>query len=165
MGNDQSTWRRPSKKFIAQGIVMPSTYSEKAGQLVVGVDTSGSIGGEALSQFLGEVKSICEEVCPEMIELLYWDAEVASHEHYEGHEVAGLVNSTKPRGGGGTLPGCVPLYMHDKQISPQCVIMLTDGYFSGGCGDWTDANAPVLWCVKGNKQFNPTVGQSVYVEV
>lgn len=165
MGNDQSTWRKPSKKFIAQGIVMPSTYSEKAGQLVVGVDTSGSIGSEELGQFLGEVKSICDEVCPEMIELLYWDAVVARHEHYEGHEVAGLVNSTKPRGGGGTLPGCVPLYMREKQISPQCVIMLTDGYFSGGCGVWIDVNAPVLWCVNGNKQFNPTVGQSVYVEV
>jgi predicted metal-dependent peptidase len=166
MGNDQSTWRRPSRKFIAQGIVMPSTYSEKAGQLVVGVDTSGSIGGEELAQFLGEVKSICEEVCPEALELLYWDAEVAKHEHYEGHEVANAVESTRPAGGGGTLPGCVPVYMRSKQITPQCVVMLTDGhFFHGSCGDWGGISSPVLWCVKGNKQFNPTVGQSIYVEV
>jgi predicted metal-dependent peptidase len=166
MGNDQSTWRRPSRKFIAQGIVMPSTYSEKAGQLVVGVDTSGSIGGEELAQFLGEVKSICEEVCPEALELLYWDAEVAKHEHYEGHEVANAVESTRPAGGGGTLPGCVPVYMKKKQITPQCVVMLTDGhFFHGSCGDWGGISSPVLWCVKGNKQFNPTVGQSIYVEV
>jgi predicted metal-dependent peptidase len=166
MGNDQSTWRKPSRKFIAQGIVMPSTYSEKAGQLVVGVDTSGSIGGEELAQFLGEVKSICDEVCPEALDILYWDSEVAKHEHYEGHEVSNAVESTKPAGGGGTMPGCVPVYMKDKQITPQCVVMLTDGYFfEGGSGEWGGVEAPVLWCVKGNKRFNPTVGQSIYVEV
>jgi predicted metal-dependent peptidase len=166
MGNDQSTWRKPSRKFIAQGIVMPSTYSEKVGQLVVGVDTSGSIGGEELAQFLGEVKSICDEVCPEALDILYWDAEVAKHEHYEGHEVGNAVESTKPAGGGGTLPGCVPVYMKDKQITPQCVVMLTDGHFFGSdSGDWNGVEAPVLWCVKGNKRFSPTVGQSIYVEV
>ena len=166
MGNDQSTWRKPSRKFIAQGIVMPSTYSEKAGQLVVGVDTSGSIGGEELAQFLGEVKSICDEVCPEALDILYWDSEVAKHEHYEGHEVSNAVESTKPAGGGGTMPGCVPVYMKDKQITPQCVVMLTDGYLlHDSCGEWGGVEAPVLWCVKGNKRFNPTVGQSIYVEV
>ena len=165
MGNDQSTWRKPSKKFIAQGIVMPSSYSEKAGRLVLGIDTSGSIGGEVLGQFLGEFKSICEEVCPEAVDLLYWDAHVAGHEYYEGNAVANATDETKPRGGGGTLPGCVPKYMKEKGIEPQCVIMLTDGHFYGDeASDWHGVDAPVLWCVKGNKQFNPTVGQSIFVE-
>lgn len=166
MGNDQSTWRRPSRKFIAQGIVMPSTYSEKAGRLVVGVDTSGSIFGEVLAQFLGEVKSICDEVCPEALDVLYWDTEVARHEHYEGHEVSNVIDSTKPKGGGGTLPGCVPVHMKKQDIQPQCVVMLTDGYFYGAdSGDWNGVDAPVLWCVQGNKRFSPTVGQSIYMEV
>jgi hypothetical protein len=44
--------------------------------------------------------------------------------------------------------------------------MLTDGHFFGGdSGDWSGIEAPVLWCVKGNKRFSPTVGQSIYVEV
>jgi hypothetical protein len=55
--------------------------------------------------------------------------------------------------------------MKEEGIEPQCVVMLTDGYFYGdGCGDWSDCTAPVLWCVVGNKDFTPTVGQSVLVE-
>jgi hypothetical protein len=55
--------------------------------------------------------------------------------------------------------------MEKMRITPQCTVMLTDGYFYGdGCGDWSSSNAPVLWCVVGNKNFVPTVGQSVLVE-
>ena len=76
-----------------------------------------------------------------------------------------LIDSTKPKGGGGTTPGCVPKYIIEHRLEPQCTIMLTDGYFfGGGCGDWGGVNSPVLWCVKGNKQFVPTHGQAVLVE-
>jgi hypothetical protein len=144
---------------------MPSAESHKAEMFVLGIDTSGSIGRAELSQFLSEVKSICEEVTPETVEMLYWDSRVAARETYTGADVVNIVDSTKPRGGGGTTPSCVPKYMHEQFIRPQCVIMLTDGYFgSEGCGDWSLATAPVLWCVKGNKNFVPTVGQTVLVE-
>lgn len=164
-GGDQSTWRRPNRRYLGVDIVMPSAESRKAQMFVLGIDTSGSIGHEELAQFLGEVKSICEEVAPETLELLYWDAHVAARETYHGSEMAQLVETTKPSGGGGTAPGCVPAYVREHRLDPQCVIMLTDGHFgSGGCGDWSQLNVPVLWCVKGKRDFVPTVGQSVYVE-
>ena len=166
MGNDRSTWRKPHKRYIGMNIVMPSYHSEKIGRIAVGVDTSGSIGTAELSQFLGEVKSICDEVKPEGIDLLYWDSRVAKHEVYNGNEVETLTDATKPAGGGGTEPGCVPQYMTKNNLIPECTVMLTDGYFFGdGCGDWSGVNSPVLWCVKGNKSFVPSVGKSVYVEV
>ena len=166
MGNDRSTWRKPHKRYIGMNIVMPSYHSEKIGRIAVGVDTSGSIGTAELSQFLGEVKSICDEVKPEGIDLLYWDSRVAKHEVYNGNEVETLTDATKPAGGGGTEPGCVPQYMTKNNLIPECTVMLTDGYFfGGGCGDWSGVNSPVLWCVKGNKSFVPSVGKSVYVEV
>ena len=163
-GRDKSTWRRPNRRFLAQGIIMPSTYSDKVGNITIGIDTSGSIGGEALSQFLGEVKSICDEVVPQGIDLLYWDSHVAKHEKYVGSEIDSLVNSTKPAGGGGTSPECVPKYMKKERIEAQCTVMLTDGYFYGdGCGDWSGVDSPVLWCVMGKKDFVPTVGKSVHI--
>jgi predicted metal-dependent peptidase len=166
MGNDRSTWRKPHKRYIGMNIVMPSYHSEKIRRIAVGVDTSGSIGSAELSQFLGEVKSICDEVKPEGIDLLYWDSRVAKHEVYNGNEVETLTDATKPAGGGGTEPGCVPQYMSKNNLIPECTVMLTDGYFfGGGCGDWSGVNSPVLWCVKGNKSFVPSVGKSVYVEV
>jgi predicted metal-dependent peptidase len=165
-GKDQTTWRRLHKRYIGMDIVMPSTYDEKVGGIVVAVDTSGSIGGEELAQFLGEVKSICEEVSPEKIDLLYWDTKVAGHEVYQNSELASLVDTTQAKGGGGTSPECVPKYMKEKQIEPECVVMLTDGYIGHqDASDW-QIGKPILWCIKGNKHFNENnvIGKVVHVE-
>lgn len=164
-GGDQSTWRRPHRKYLACDVIMPSAESHKAETFVVGIDTSGSIGGTELAQFLGELKCIADDVMPERIELLYWDSRVAAHETYRGAEVANLLDATKPDGGGGTTPDCVPEYLHEQRITPQCVIMLTDGHFmDNSCGDWSKCAVPVLWCVVGNSAFVPTFGQSIFVE-
>jgi predicted metal-dependent peptidase len=163
-GGDQSTWRRPNRRYLGIDIVMPSAVSQKAELFVLGVDTSGSIGGSMLTQFMSEINSICEEVAPETVELLYWDSHVAGRETYHGAEVEQLINTTKPRGGGGTTPECVPIFLEAERIAPQCVIMLTDGEFYGdGWHEWNRIDAPVLWCVVGNKNFVPKYGQSVYV--
>ena len=164
-GGDESTWRRPNRRMLANNLIMPNTESRKAKTIAVGVDTSGSIGGELLSMFMSEFNAICEEVMPECVELLYWDSYVAKHETYRDAEVANAVKSTKPAGGGGTEPECVPKYLIEKRIEPQCVVMLTDGYFYGGNdGNWAGMGAPVLWCVKGNTEFVPTVGKCVHIE-
>ena len=164
-GGDQSTWRRPNRRYLGSDIVMPSAETRKAECFAVGIDTSGSIGGAILGRFLGELKAICDEVAPEKVELMYWDSHVAGHETYEGGAVALLTDSTKPRGGGGTEPDCVPEFMKEKQIAPQCLIMLTDGVFFGhNVAKWAGMNAPVLWCVVGNHNFTPVIGQTVCVE-
>ena len=166
-GKDQSTWRRLHKRYLAADLIMPSSYSEKVGGIAIAIDTSGSIGTEELSQFLSEVKSICEEVSPETIDLLYWDTHVASRETYTENELAGLTESTKPAGGGGTEPACVPKFMEKHNIKPECLIMLTDGYIGRqDPSNWT-LSAPVLWCIKGNNRFSSAdapVGKIVHVQ-
>ena len=165
-GGEVTTWRRPNRRFLGVDIYMPSFLGQKAETIVIGTDTSGSIGGPILSQFLGEMANICEEVAPERVEILYWDSHVASHETYVGSEVATMINSTKPRGGGGTDPDCVAKYIREKKIEPQCVIMLTDGYFyRHDVHVWQEMGVPVFWCVVNNKSFKPAIGQSVLVEI
>ena len=166
-GKDQTSWRRLHKRYIASDIIMPSSYDEKVGGIVIGIDTSGSIGTDELTQFLSEVKSICDEVSPEAIDVLYWDTHVASRETYQGSELANLVESTKPAGGGGTEPACVPKYIHKHGMKGECLLMLTDGYIGRqDPSNWSDLSMPVLWCVKGNKQFRDSgvVGKVVHVE-
>ena len=163
-GKDQSSWRRLHKRYLAADLIMPSSYSEKVGGITIAIDTSGSIGTEELSQFLSEVKSICEEVSPEVIDLLYWDTHVASRETYTENELAGLTESTKPAGGGGTEPACVPKYMNKHNMKPECLLMLSDGYIGHQKeSDW-NIEAPVLWCIKGNSSFVAPVGKTVHVE-
>ena len=165
-GKDQTTWRRLHKRYIGMDIIMPSSYDEKVGSILLGIDTSGSIGGEELAQFLGEVKSICDEVSPEQIDLLYWDTRVAGHEVYKGAELASLVEVTQAKGGGGTEPACVPHYIKKKQLNPECVIMLTDGYIGRQSPDDWQIGKPILWCIKGNTHFSgdDVVGKVVHVE-
>jgi predicted metal-dependent peptidase len=160
-GNDYSTWRRPNRRFVSSGYYMPSGVSEQVGELVIAIDTSGSIGGRELATFLGEVKGICDQVNPDVVRLLYWDTEVCADEKYVGTEVENIMNSTKPAGGGGTTVECVPEYMTQHGVKPQAVVVLTDGYLGGSWGTWA---CPVLWCIVGNRNARPDVGKYVHVE-
>jgi len=140
---------------------MPSLIGERVGHLVVGVDTSGSISGREISRFLSEVKSIAEDVHPEKVDLIYWDAAVAAHEEYEESMLSTLVQSTKPAGGGGTDPRCVSKYLKEKVIQPECVIMLTDGYVGSWGDDW---EVPILWVIVGGNKTHATCGKTIHVE-
>lgn len=158
-GSDYSTWSRPNRRYFGEGFYMPSGVSQRVGELMVAVDTSGSIGGPELARFLGEVKGICDQVKPERVRLVYWDTAICADEVYEFDQLASLVTSTKPAGGGGTDASCIPAYIAAKGYTPQAVVVLTDGYVSGW-GQWAH---PVLWCVVGSKRV-PPVGKAVYVE-
>jgi predicted metal-dependent peptidase len=160
---DTSSWRRVNRRFLSMGTYMPSLIGEKVGHLVIAVDTSGSVGQEELSGFLTEVRGIAEEVKPSQVDLIYWDSRVAGHEEYTESDVGNIINSTKPRGGGGTSPSCVSEYLKEKRIEPECIIVLTDGYVGNDWGrDWT---APVLWAiVGGDKDCVAGNGKTIHVK-
>lgn len=161
-GKDYSTWRKPNRRFVGMDIYLPSTITETVDEMVVAIDTSGSIGGRILSQFLGEVASIAESVMPNKVRLLYWDTAVCREEVYLQDELKDIANSTKPSGGGGTTVQCVVDYLRDNSINPEVVVVLTDGYLGDDWGKgWA---APLMWCVVGNKSAKPTVGKYVHVE-
>lgn len=159
-GKDISTWQRVNRRWLQHDMYMPSTLSESMGRIVIAIDTSGSIGGRELNEFLSEVQAICMNVQPELVDLLYWDTEVAAHEIYGRDDLHKLVKSTKPAGGGGTDPACIPAYIKDKQLKPECVVVLTDGYV-GGWGTWAH---PVLWAICGGYKPRPDVGTAIYID-
>lgn len=156
---DESTWRRPSRRWIGQDVYMPSLIGESVGRIVVAIDTSGSIGNEAISQFLGEVRDICQHVKPDGIDLLYWDTRVAQHEKYEQDQLENLLASTKPAGGGGTSPSCITQYIKDKKLKPECAVVLTDGYVGGDWGsEWP---CPTLWGITSDEVSG--LGKTVHI--
>jgi predicted metal-dependent peptidase len=155
---DESTWRRPSRRWIGQDVYMPSMIGESVGRIVIGIDMSGSIGDEEVGQFLGEVKKICDTVKPEGIDLLYWDTRVCQHEKYEQDQLDNLLSSTKPRGGGGTDPQCIVNYMDKKKIKAECAVILTDGYVGSWGEGWT---CPTLWGI--TTDVTSEIGKTVRV--
>ena len=162
-GSDYSTWQRPSRRFIGAGYYMPSGISEKIGEIVVAPDMSGStFTPRMMRAIMSEVKGIAESINAEAVRLLYWDTKICADERYEQHELDGLITTTKPEGGGGTVVECVPEHITKEGISPQAVIVLTDGYLGG---DWGQSWAcPVLWVVVDNKSANASVGKTLHVQ-
>ena len=159
---DASSWRRVNRRYLTSDTYMPTLIGEKVGRIAIGIDTSGSIGGHELNRFLSEVKSIADDVHPQFIDLIYWDSEVAAHEEYDESSVANIVSSTKPRGGGGTDPTSMMRYLKEKGITPECIVMLTDGYISEWGDEW---NAPILWtiCNGASDVFAPC-GKTVHIK-
>ena len=158
-GDDYSTYRRIDRRFQSQNLMLPTLYSDKVFRITIGIDTSGSIGDDILSEFLAEVQGVCESVSPEIIDIMYWDTRVASHELYEGHAINTIRESTKPSGGGGTDPTCMAEYVQEKNIKPDCIIMLTDGEIYGDWGVW---DVPILWCID-NDHITAGVGTTVHM--
>ena len=158
---DASSWRRVNRRYLGNDVYMPSLIGERVGHLVIGIDTSGSVGGKELAEFLSEVQGIAEEVHPEKVDLIYWDGSVAGHEEYDNASVSNIVSSTKPKGGGGTDPTCVMHYLKEKNIKPEAIIMLTDGYI----GDWgNEWEAPILWTIVRNSKTYAPVGKTIHIK-
>jgi len=162
-GNDDSTWRRYNRRLLGSDIHMPSSYSVKLRKIGIGSDTSGSTNGPISNKFMSEIVSICNEVMPDEVDLIYWDAEIQAHEKYQGAEVSNLANTTKPKGGGGTRAEVVPNYIKEKNMEFDCFIQFTDGIFNSE-GNWFGINAPLVWCVVDNRRFSPKHGIVIHIK-
>ncbi len=67
-------WTPPNRRYIASGLYLPSVERRGLGEIVIAVDTSGSIGKRELEQFAGEISAISEEAKPEALHVVYCDA-------------------------------------------------------------------------------------------
>lgn len=152
---DDATWRRPNRRFVSQDLYMPSSYAPAVGRVLIGIDTSGSIGGTELQEFFTETANICQSVQPEAIDLVYWDTKVCRHEEYGRDEIENMITSTKPAGGGGTDVQSVREWFKGRNnVTPDVAIIFTDGYV-GDVGSWHDM-PPTVWVVNqyGDKGFS-----------
>lgn len=159
-GGDFASFRRPNRRFLQFDMYMPSTITETLDSVLIGCDTSGSIQGEALNEFVSAMVGILEQVNPARTDLLYWDHVVAAHEIYFQGDAQRMKTSTSPKGGGGTTPSCITDYMKEHNIKPTCAVILTDGWVGSDWGNnWP---CPVLWVIKDNKAAQPSTGPAVH---
>jgi len=160
---DSPSWRRAHKNYLWQDVILPSIVGKRMKHLVVAMDTSGSIQGEMLSLFMGELNKVVLSANPDRIDMLYWDTRVAGHETYKG-EVKSIVSKTTPKGGGGTDPDCIPEFMLSKSLGKaDALVVLTDGYMTSDPSKWAGLGLPILWCIIGSESFKIPRGQVVCV--
>ena len=143
-GEGFSTYRPPKRRFVHTGLYMPTRRTKNIPRAAICIDTSGSIQGEDLNKLISHAIICFKQVAINEVDLIYWDTKVAQHETYLRKEVDKMRTSTKPAGGGGTDPSCVPEYLREHNIKPTCAVILTDGYIYGDWGTW---DCPTMWCI------------------
>ena len=158
-GRDESSWRKPNRRYLSQDIYMPTMVGTTMTHLVVGIDTSGSVfNSPEMDQFASELRKIVEDVNPKRIDVIYWDTDVAGHQTFEDGQFA--VQDLKPRGGGGTDGSVLFKYLDEKRMRPDAIVQLTDGYV----GDWGNTDIPTLWGIT-SRNIQAPFGTSVHIEV
>ena len=131
-------WARPNRRFLSQGLYLPSVSGESLGEIAFAVDCSGSIGEDEINQFASEITTVWQDQRPTKVHVIYFDSEVSHYDEFEQEDEPVV----KPHGGGGTAFSPVFRYMADKGIEPVACIFLTDLC----CNDFGDApDYPVLW--------------------
>ncbi len=157
----ESSWRRPNRRFLHQGIIMPTLISESITELVFTRDASGSMHfGDRLTKVTSEMVAIAKALRIEKIHLIDWDGAVGSHEEFTADTFQYAPSIKQVHGGGGTDPTCVAAYLKEKQIKPDAIIMLTDGEIN----NWGNWESPILWVIANNTKITAPVGKTINLE-
>jgi len=157
----ESSWRRPNRRFLHQGIIMPTLISESITELVFTRDASGSMHfGDRLTKVTSEMVAIAKALRIEKIHLIDWDGAVGSHEEFTADTFQYAPSIKNVHGGGGTDPTCVAAYLKEKQIKPDAIIMLTDGEIN----NWGNWESPILWVIANNTKITAPVGKTINLE-
>jgi predicted metal-dependent peptidase len=150
-GNDEYTWRKFNKRQMANDIYLPSMENESIGELIVAIDTSGSIGGQELTEFASELASICSVSTPSKVRVLWWDPNVQGEQVFLPEHYGNIRELLTPQGGGGTMVSCVSEYLNKQRVEAEAIIVFTDGYLESEI-TW-NVKCPTLWLVTQNNNF------------
>ena len=141
-------WTKPSKKSRALGVYLPSVVKEHI-DIVVAVDTSGSISQKELSQFMGEIIGIVKSFKNVDLTVIDCDARVNSVQKVKNASPDDIISevSKNLKGGGGTSHIPVFNWLNENLPNTKLLIAFTDGYTT--FPDEKDVNCKVLWVSAG----------------
>ena len=121
---DDYSFRKPQKKmYHMNGIISPSIEKIGAGDVVVGIDTSGSVTRKELKFFLGEINAISEDIKPRSITVITCDAQIQTVRRYEQGEE---IEKIEINGRGGTRVKPVFDYIEEHQLQVDNMVYLSD---------------------------------------
>lgn len=164
VGGDQPegySYRRPNRRqWYLNEVVTPVSNKIGCGDIVVGIDTSGSVSSIELSHFLGELNAIAESSGAESVTIITCDYDVQGVVRYErGDQIEDIV--CKGRGGTRVMP--VFDYIAENNINVDNFIYFTDM----GIGDYPqhDVGYPILWVSSDMRGEEAPIGETTYLKV
>lgn len=156
---NESSWNRPNRRFIGHDIYLPSMDSVGTmGELVIGVDTSGSIQNRELQHFGAHVNRIIDTCKPEKVTVIYCDAEVNHVDEFAPDEYP---VKFKPHGGGGTDLVKIMDYITEKGINPVATVIFTDGYTPFP----ESVDHPTIWAMTTGIEAPISAGETIHFDM
>ncbi len=159
IARDATTWSRPHRRrLLTQGVYMAAFTGFGAGDVVVAVDTSGSIGPKELNTFCSELDVILSDCNPTSVWLVGCDAAISSEfELMAGDSLA--ANPPNLGGGGGTSFKPPFRWVEERGGKPSALIYFTDMY-----GDFPDdPGYPVIWCK--TTEVKAPFGEEIFIDL
>ena len=146
---DGYSWNRPNRRFVGDGVYLPGVdYTPRMGELVIAVDTSGSLTSKEVDYFNAHINRILHTCLPEKLTVVYCDAAVQGTSEYVPDD---LPIEIRPLGGGGTSFRPVFEWLDNYDGEVECLVYLTDGYGDQHLLD--DSSIPTVWLTTGKADF------------
>lgn len=142
LGTGSYNWRALDRRLVVRDIIAPGRSGFGADTVIVGVDTSGSIGAKEVNMFLAEVSGILEDVRPRRVLVAWCDAKLHRVDHMsEPGDVADARHKGAPGGGGTSF---IPVFEYADGIDGHidAMVYLTDGM---GAFPGKAPSYPVIW--------------------
>lgn len=151
------TYKRPSpssrvinRKYPSQNTVLPAVRYDESIDIVVGIDSSGSVSSELLGHFKGDMISIARSYDAVDMKVLSHDTQVHDEWEMRNGQIEEL-EDWNPTGRGGTDLTSVFDYVDDKDYRPDLIIEFTDG-----CGKRPESvRFPTIWVLAGHHAISP----------
>lgn len=121
VGAEDYSYARPSRRGRGLGLILPGTYAQECGPVVVCIDTSGSMSAEDISLALTEIRSALDTL--PMASLTVIEADAAVHRVTELSQGDDWSPPTL-KGGGGT--DFRPAIVEAEKREPAIIIYLSD---------------------------------------
>ena len=161
---DYTFSRTNRRATLHKPLILPTLTGTQSNQLIVVIDTSGSMSGQPLEQAVGELYGILKEA-HRNVKLIPCDTQ--EYEPIDLKTPSDIRNLLKLPGGGGTnmIKG-IEFAKKQKPI-PDTILVLTDGYTPYPSEKY---NIPVVFGIIGNNHLdssalppNPPWGRDTYV--
>jgi predicted metal-dependent peptidase len=146
---------RPSRRGWHMDAIMPGMNPGEEVDIVVAIDTSGSIGDDDLKIFLGEVQGIMDSFDGYRIKVFSFDTQAYNLEEYTSENLDNIAGY-EPKGGGGTDFDAIFDFLKAEDIQPERLVVFTDGYPYGSWGD--PDYCDTTWIIHGDPNPNPPFG-------
>jgi len=164
IGGDQPegySYRRPNRRqWYLNEVITPISNKIGCGDIVVGIDTSGSVSSKELSHFLGELNAISNMSGAESVTIITCDADIQDVIRYEKGE---QIETIECKGRGGTRVKPVFDYIAENNLNVDNFIYFSDM----GIFDYPDQDLgyPILWVSSDIRAKDAPIGETTYLKV